>query len=94
MVNLGFRFGGLDTKAAWFLFRLLILFSSQFLPISCFLWIWSFSNGAQSSTPVNVELVEEYDINLKKIPTQHKNDETLTRLEMSWSQIEPPKSLL
>ncbi|KAJ5203579.1 hypothetical protein N7449_005658 [Penicillium cf. viridicatum] len=37
--------------------------------------------------------LEEYDINLKKIPTQHENDETLTRLETSQSQMEPPKSL-
>ncbi|KAJ5700827.1 hypothetical protein N7536_003840 [Penicillium majusculum] len=43
--------------------------------------------------PRSMSNVEEYDINLKKIPTQHEDNETLTRLETSQSQLEPPKSL-
>ncbi|CAI7643587.1 unnamed protein product [Penicillium glandicola] len=36
----------------------------------------------------------EYDVNLKKVPTRYENDDdALTRLETSQSQMEPPKSL-
>lgn len=55
MLNLSFHFGGLNTKAAWLLFRIWIIFSSQFPSVAWFLWISSFGYGAQSSPPVNVE---------------------------------------